>query len=416
MRKARFKIRSLIRGANNNNKSINTFLKQTSSKKNILNYSQLRIALLHFLSVAIPRKSVVATTSYTIFDMVNIIINAGHIPRLVDIDLKNLGPSIDELIDLVENKIVDVVIFTHLHGYHVDLKRLSEICEKNNCILIEDCAQSLWCRDWSNIDNLPGSYGDIALFSSGMFKSINTISGGFLTFEKNASFSNELIDSYLSLSDNFTKDFVGRSLYCFSFYFLTSDIIFNFFLFPILRFSKLNKIDFINRRAREENYPKYIERSKKDILRMNPIQRFFCLFQGSDYLDRDYKKRKEYFKIYINKLYPLIYDNKITIPGFDKNINLFTMFKRTSFNQIPVLTEKRDDLILYLVYIGIDIAPQHIRDLSATFPYSNYALTPCKNSSYVEKRIFLLPCYPDYSKQNVLLLCKGIIKFFKEIE
>ena len=49
--------------------------------------------------------------------------------------------------------------------------------------LIEDRAH-LQNKNWDEIGCLPGSYGDIAIYSSGFFKGVNTICGGLLTFNK----------------------------------------------------------------------------------------------------------------------------------------------------------------------------------------------------------------------------------------
>ena len=157
----RFKARGLFRKnifkPDFREKNIEGFLKKITKKNVILDYSQLRIGLLHFLKCEIPPRSLIATTTYTIYDMVNIIINAGHIPKFVDIDKNHLGPSLEELEKLVLSKNVKAVIFTHLHGYNVNLERLKKICSLNKCYLIEDCAQSLWNIDWVD-ENVPGSY------------------------------------------------------------------------------------------------------------------------------------------------------------------------------------------------------------------------------------------------------------------
>ena len=149
----RFKARKIFNkfklSLNMNKSEVYKLLKETTNKDIILDYSQLRIGLLHYLNLALPKKARIATTSYTIFDMVNIILNSGKKPVFVDIEKDNLGPNRNQLISLVSNKKVDCVIYTYLHGYNADLRELSLICKKNNCILIEDCAQSLWDKNHS---------------------------------------------------------------------------------------------------------------------------------------------------------------------------------------------------------------------------------------------------------------------------
>ena len=202
MRRPRFQSRPLFRSNAKSIKplEIKSFLLKMSCKDVILDYSQLRIACFHFLSNALPKGSTVATSCYTIFDMVNVIISAGHKPFFVDIEKENLGPSIPQLIELVRTEKVQAVIYTHLHGYKADLSSLASCCKEKNCLLIEDCAQSLWNKNWDKINFVPGSFGTAAVYSTGFFKGINTICGGLLTFNKDFDYSEKIINSHRSLS------------------------------------------------------------------------------------------------------------------------------------------------------------------------------------------------------------------------
>lgn len=416
MKKARFKARNIFRSIFRNNEKIEEFILKNTKKELILDYSQLRIGLFHFLTIALPPGSVVATSAYTIFDIINIIINAKHKPHFVDISLNDLGPRIDQLIDLVQKRKVNAVIYTHLHGYNTNIEKLALICRESNCLLIEDCAQSLWDSKWSDSDILPGGYGDIALFSTGFFKNVNTISGGFLVFNKKKSYSKALLNSHKNLKNNISKDFLFRLSYGLFFKVLTNDLIFSLILFPILKFAKKHNLNFINKRAREENNPKYIERSYKDILKMNFVQKVFCKFQSSTMLRKDYFIKRKYFLIYTEKLKNLLIKGNLYIPGYKSQTNIENILKISSFNQIPIITKERDKLIKYLVAQGIDIAPQHIRNLSKTNPYLEFSENKCTNSELAANSVFLLPCYPGYSTQKIYTLCREINNFYGKNE
>ena len=84
MRRPRFKARPFLRTLRKSNKKegIKSLISKISRTDIILDYSQLRIGCFHFLLKALPKGSNVATSCYTIFDMVNIIISAGHKPFL----------------------------------------------------------------------------------------------------------------------------------------------------------------------------------------------------------------------------------------------------------------------------------------------------------------------------------------------
>ena len=415
MRRPRFQSRPFLRSFLNFSKaeSIKTLLLNTSQKDIILDYSQLRIGFFHFLLNALPKDSVIATSGYTIFDMINIIISAGHKPFFVDIDKRNLGPNIGDLINLVKSKKVQAVIYTHLHGYKTDLTCLAEICNKENCILIEDCAQSLWNNSWDREGSLPGSFGNAALYSTGFFKVFNTISGGFLTIKKNSDFSKKILNSHKSLNSKVSYDFIYRTIYGVFFKLVTTDLIFNFILFPILKFSWFKNFVWINKRAREENNPKYIHRVNSDIRKMNLIQRFLINFQTIKALDRDYFKKLKLAKIYLYELKDLINKEIIIIPGIIKNKNEITLEGVSSFNQIPILIDERKELLDYLISEGFDIAAQHIRNLPQTHPYDKYQFINNNVTNDIVSKIILLPCYPNYDENNVTDICKKILDFYK---
>tara|TARA_Y100000589_G_C27182245_1_gene641265 strand:+ start:1393 stop:2652 length:1260 start_codon:yes stop_codon:yes gene_type:complete len=418
MRRPRFQSRPFFRKFINSNKEeedIKSFILKVSQKDIILDYSQLRIGCFHFLLKALPKGSTVATSCYTIFDMVNIIISAGHKPFFVDIDMKNLGPNISEIEKLVQSKSVDAVIYTHLHGYKADLKMLSETCKKNNCILIEDCAQSLWNTTWDQKSNyIPGKYGDASIYSSGFFKNINTICGGLVAIKNDFDYSQEIINSYKYLKPKITYDFIYRSFYGLLFKIVTTDLFFNFLLFPVLKISWAKNLIWINKRAREENNPRYIHRDNKDVFRMNLLQRFILKFQNKKALDNDYFIKRNLAKIYLNELKDLIDKKIIYIPGVYIKNSEYSLDGIASYNQIPILTNNRKKLLNFLISEGFDIAAQHIRNLSRTAPYNKYKKVNDKNASYVVDRIILLPCYPTYKEKNVYDLCKKIKSFYHD--
>ena len=96
---------------------------------------------------------------------------------------------------------------------------------------------------------------------------------------------------------------------------VTTDLFFNSLLFPVLKISWAKNLVWINKRAREENNPRYIHRDNKDVLRMNLLQRFLLKFQNKKALDNDYFIKRNLAKIYLNELKDLIDKKIIYIPG-----------------------------------------------------------------------------------------------------
>ena len=169
----------------------------------------------------------------------------------------------------------------------------------------------------------------------------------------------------------------------------------------------------MNKRAREENNPRYIHRDNRNILKMNLLQRFFLKFQSKSSLDRDYFKKSILAKIYLSELKELIDKQIISIPGVKNSKEGYSLNSISSFNQIPMLAVNRKPLLDYLIAEGFDIAAQHIRNLSETPPYDIYQSTNDNPvTREVVEKIVLLPCYPDYPKENVIDLCENIKKFY----
>ena len=345
--------------------------------------------------------------------MVNIIINAGHKPYLVDIDKNSLCPSLRELTNLALEKKVNAIIYTHLHGYNINLKNLAQICSKNNILLIEDCAQSLWCKDYFEAIDLPGSYGDAALFSTGFFKNINTFSGGFLLLKnKDLRFKKVIIQHQL-LPINIQKDFVYRAIYGLMFKLLTNNLIFSNILFPILKFGFKKNLSFINKRAREENNPVYIKRDSSNIVRMNMIQNFLISQQNIFFIKKDYLKRYRNTEIYLNNLQKTLKSKKIFIPGYIPEDSIINFKYISSFPQLPLICDQIKDLLDLLITNNIDIAPQHIRNL-AEYKIYNHSNFNCPIAKVYSRKILLLPTYPEYPEINIHKITLLINRFYND--
>ena len=181
-----------------------------------------------------------------------------------------------------------------------------------------------------------------------------------------------------------------------------------------MKISWAKNLVWINKRAREENNPRYIHRDNKDVLRMNLLQRLILKFQNKKALDNDYFIKRNLAKIYLNELKDLIDKKIIYIPGVYIKNSEYTLDGISSYNQIPILTNNRKKLLNFLISEGFDIAAQHIRNLSRTAPYNKYKKVNDKNASAVVDKIVLLPCYPSYKEKNVYDLCKKIKSFFRD--
>jgi len=101
---------------------------------------------------------------------------AGLKPTYVDCDEKTFNINIEDLKKKITNRSRAVVV-QHTFGLPADLDEISEICQKNNLILIEDCAHSLGA-DYH--DRKVGTFGKVAFFSFSRDKVISSVYGGMV--------------------------------------------------------------------------------------------------------------------------------------------------------------------------------------------------------------------------------------------
>ena len=89
------------------------------------------------------------------------IIQSGLKVKFVDIDLNTLNISLSDLEKKVSKK-TKALMLVHALGNCVDMKKLTNICKKNNIILIEDTCEALG----STYRNKPlGTFGEFSSFS-----------------------------------------------------------------------------------------------------------------------------------------------------------------------------------------------------------------------------------------------------------
>jgi len=114
--------------------------------------------------------------SYTFVSTANAFCLRGGTPVFVDVQSSDL--NID--LDVVEASITintKAIVAVHYAGFSCDMERLSEICDKNDIILIEDAAQALGS---SFKGRMLGSFGALSCFSFHETKNIICGEGGAL--------------------------------------------------------------------------------------------------------------------------------------------------------------------------------------------------------------------------------------------
>lgn len=111
---------------------------------------------------------------FTCNALVNCIRWSGLFPRYVDIEKETLNMNLEDL----ERKIGErskVVVAQHTFGQPAPLDEIKRICEKNNLVLIEDCAHALGA---TYKGKKVGTFGEAAFFSLGRSKVASSVYGG----------------------------------------------------------------------------------------------------------------------------------------------------------------------------------------------------------------------------------------------
>ncbi|WP_290460724.1 UDP-4-amino-4,6-dideoxy-N-acetyl-beta-L-altrosamine transaminase [Bacteroides caecimuris] len=119
----------------------------------------------------------VITTPITFAASANCALYCGGRPVFADINPETYNIDPDSVVKCITNK-TKAVVAVDFTGQAVELKRLREICDKNNIMLIEDAAHSLGTR----YDGQPvGSIADMTEFSFHPVKTCTAGEGGAVT-------------------------------------------------------------------------------------------------------------------------------------------------------------------------------------------------------------------------------------------
>jgi len=162
--------------------------KKYSGAKYAISFNSGRSALFSVLrNLGLKEDDEILLQAFTCNAVVNPILWANLTPVFVDCNDKNFNIDFEDL----EKKITPksrILIVQHTFGLPADMNKILEICQKNNLILIEDCAHSLGAEYSPSHQNLGsggkekkvGTFGKIAFFSFSRDKVISSIYGGMV--------------------------------------------------------------------------------------------------------------------------------------------------------------------------------------------------------------------------------------------
>ena len=159
----------------------NEFSKYTGNKYSIAISNGTAALEVAIKSLRLPKNSKIMVPARSFFSSAACIVNTGHTPVFVDVDLLTQNISLAEIKKKITKKI-RAIICVHLAGLPCDMKNIKKLAIKNNVKIIEDCSQS----HGASINNKQvGSFGDVSTWSFCNDKIISTLGeGGMISTNK----------------------------------------------------------------------------------------------------------------------------------------------------------------------------------------------------------------------------------------
>ncbi|MDA7842773.1 DegT/DnrJ/EryC1/StrS family aminotransferase [Methylophilaceae bacterium] len=126
-------------------------------------------------ALGIQKGDTVATVANAGMYSTSAILELGASPYFMDVDLSSKLVTFTEVERAIKSGVKAVVV-THLFGLAaLDIKRIANLCRKNNVMLLEDCAQAHGAKINGQC---VGTFGDIASFSFYPTKNLGALGDG----------------------------------------------------------------------------------------------------------------------------------------------------------------------------------------------------------------------------------------------
>ena len=360
-----------------------------------------RIGLFHILSFLFKNnktKNKIILSSFTVFDMINMVLLSGFEPIFIDHYKNSSQINIDQLKEKINecNDEVGAVLLTHYNVNNSELSEISNICKQNKIILIEDCAISIG----SKFDNdYVGKFGDYSIFSFGFYKFINVLSGGMI-FSKNKDFYNFVIEKEKNWKEIKIYNLYKLIIKSFFVRLISSKIIFKL-IFPIIKFAYKNDITLIKKLLTNDPKPHKKESFPSEYkFRLSQTQINDIIFQ--------FKNLK-----YLRKLREINY--RAYSEGIKNEKIIFFHNKQNLLNEnaylnFPIIVKDKNKFISYMLDNEIDISPQFYRSVNELSFLRKYSKTTKLIQDSVSNLV-TLPTYSEINKYYIRMIIETINKY-----
>jgi perosamine synthetase len=359
---------------------------------------QGRVGIYLAVKAAIKPGQKVVLSPYTIADVINMVICAGGVPVFADIERCTTNIRADDVERLIDDR-TGAVMVTHLHGLACDIERIAAICEARHIPLIEDAAQSFGARVRGRV---VGAFGDIGVFSFGMYKNVTAFYGGIVV-ARNERVYQAMRDELLRVPYISRGTLVAKAAKALVTDIVTVPALFKAITYWIFRFGYLHQVRAINRFVTVE-----LDTSRKTAVPTTYLRRFLpgqarMVLRQLPTIDADAAIRIRYARIYCDGLRGL---PGVIIPPFRDDGSYV-------YNYVPMQYSDRAALVRWVMARGCDMAVQHLKNC-ASLPAFAPEYRDCPDAEATAAQTILLPNYPGYGEDQVRRNIAVIRQFFED--
>ncbi len=318
----------------------------------------------------------------------------GLVPKFCDVRKGDLTIDTKIAKSLVSRK-TRLLLATHMYGHAANMDGVTAIADKNNLVLIEDCAHAVGTK-WKN--RCVGTFGKAAIFSFSVLKLVTTFGGGMIaTNDDDLAGAIRLRLSRLEPTQpkpaGIKKAITGTIMDV-----GTKKLTFSFGAWPMLRLMRSLKP------AVQQQIMTETPRIDRDfdpvtVAPLHPFQAKLGLSQLRK-AEGLIERRQEVGRWYDQEL-----------SGID-GLDVFYPSSEGRHNGLyyGVLVEKPADLSSYLFRCGIDSETSEYQNCAGLSIYRDYA-TDCPVAQDVQSRILRLPNYPSMARTDVRRVAVAIRNF-----
>ncbi|AKB71762.1 DegT/DnrJ/EryC1/StrS aminotransferase family enzyme [Methanosarcina mazei C16] len=295
--------------------------------------------------------------------MFDSIINAGHVPRFIDIN-NNYTMDPEDLKDKIED--LSAVIVIHTFGRPADMDAIKKVAA--GIPIVEDCSHSLLSEYKGKIT---GTIGDMAIFSLAKYLSAG---GGGLLIVNNRSFTESIQKEIKDLPEPSTLDEIQHTTTAYMRAFFYHKPWFGLFGLPIGLMLE-NKVDLMTKKSSKmtAGYKTYTDITSKKL--------------GSFKNKVELQRKNSFF------LLDRLRDSSLALPEEEKN----TYYNYYLF---PLRVSNRDKTCEYLRKNGIDTTKLFSETPKIAKNIYNYE-NDCPNTEAISKSIITIPNHYILNKKEL---------------